>query len=88
MPNTDARTSGRSQTTETQRMEFMMGVADDAKETVRSAARKVTRAVEDSADRVKDKADEIRATAKLKAAETELDSVSHRNRAKKSLRGD
>lgn len=65
-----------------------MGVINDAKETVRSAARKATRAVEDGVDRAKDKADEIKATVKLKAAETELDSVSHRNRAKKSLRDD
>lgn len=64
-----------------------MGVVDDAKEATRSAARKAVRAVEDGGDRVKDKADEIKATAKLKAAEAELDSVSHRNRAKTSLRG-
>lgn len=63
-----------------------MGIFDDAKDTARSAARKATRVAEDSADRAKDKADEIRAKAKVRSAETELNSVSHRNHAKESLR--
>jgi len=65
-----------------------MGFTDDAKETVRSAARKATRAVEDRVDRVKDKAAEVEADMKVKEAEAERASVSHRNRVKESLRED
>jgi len=59
---------------------------DDAKDTARSGARAATRAVEDGVDRVKDKADEVVADAKVKKAEAERDSVSHRNRAKEGMR--
>lgn len=83
-----AAAAASSRITATRRMELIMGVVDDAEDTARSAAREATRTVEDSVDRVKDKADEITAEAKVKTAEVELDSVSHRSRAKKSLRGD
>jgi hypothetical protein len=61
---------------------------NDARETARSGARKAGRAVEDGVDRVKDKVDEIAADVKVKKAEAERESVSHRNRAKKRMRGD
>ncbi|MCQ9369340.1 hypothetical protein NQ038_13535 [Brevibacterium sp. 50QC2O2] len=65
-----------------------MGILDDAKGTADAAAKKVGRAVEDGVDKLKDKADEIGAEAKVKKAEAERDSVKQRNEAKDELRED
>lgn len=63
-----------------------MGFIDDAKETAETAGRKIKDAVEDTADRIGDKIDEVKADAKVKKAEAERDSVEKRNEVKEQLR--
>lgn len=63
-----------------------MGILDDAKETAQAAAKKVGRAVEDGADKAKDKVEELKAEAEVKKAEAERDAVRARNAAKDELR--
>jgi len=63
-----------------------MGFLDDAKETAQAAAKKVGRAFEDTVDRARDKADEMKADADARRAEAEADSVRARNDAKERLR--
>ena len=65
-----------------------MGFADDAKETAETAGRKIQDAWEDTADRIGDKVDEMKADANVKKAEAERDSVEKRNELKEQLRGD
>lgn len=63
-----------------------MGFIDDAKETVKAGAEKVSREVHDGIDRAKDKIDEKKADAEVSKAEAERDSVKARNDAKEQLR--
>ncbi len=63
-----------------------MGIIDDAKDTVKTAAKKVGEEIEDGVDRVKDKVDEVRADAAVKKAEAERESVQMRNDAKERMR--
>jgi hypothetical protein len=63
-----------------------MGFTDDAKDTVDAAAKRVDRAVEDAQVHVSDKADEVTAAAKAKAAEAELAAVKAKNKAAEDLR--
>lgn len=65
-----------------------MGFMDDAKETAETAARKIKEGFQDTADKVGDKVDELKADAEVKKAEAERDSVQARNDAKEALRGD
>lgn len=58
----------------------------DAKETAAAAAQKVSRSVEDTVDRAKDKLDEVKADAGVKKAEAERDATKARNEAKENLR--
>ena len=63
-----------------------MGIADDAKETVRAAATQLGRTVDDTVDKVKDKVAEAKADINVKQAEAERESVRARNVAKEELR--
>ena len=63
-----------------------MGFLEDAKEAADSAAKKISRSVEDGVDRAKDKIDELHAEADLKKAEAERDSVRLKNEMKEDLR--
>lgn len=63
-----------------------MGILEDAKEAADSAAKKISRSVEDGVDRAKDKIDELHAEADLKKAEAERDSVRLKNEMKEDLR--
>ncbi len=65
-----------------------MGFIDDAKETAETAGRKIKDAFEDTADRIGDKIDEVKADADVKKAEAERDSVEKRNEVKEEIRGD
>jgi hypothetical protein len=65
-----------------------MGFLDDAKETAETTGRKIKDAFEDTADRIGDKVDEIKADANVKKAEAERDSVEKRNEVKENLRDD
>ena len=65
-----------------------MGFLDDAKDAAETAGRKIKEAYEDTADRIGDKVDEIKADAEVKKAEAERDSVEKRNEVKADLRGD
>lgn len=65
-----------------------MGILDNAKETVEAAAKKIGDVVEDGVDKLKDKADEVRADLDVKKAEAERDAVKARNEAKEKLRDD
>lgn len=65
-----------------------MGFMDDAKETAETAGRKIKEAFDDTADRIGDKVDEVKADADVKKAEAERDAVEKRNEAKAQLRGD
>lgn len=63
-----------------------MGFADDAKETLDAAGKKVGRAVEDAKEHISDKIDEVKADANVKKAEAERDSTKAKNDAKAKLR--
>ncbi|GAA3037754.1 hypothetical protein [Microbacterium dextranolyticum] len=65
-----------------------MGFIDDAKDAAETAGRKIKEAFEDTADRIGDKVDEVKADADVKKAEAERDSVDKRNEVKAELRGD
>ncbi len=64
-----------------------MGLIDDAEVTAQAGVTKVTRAAQDSVDRLKDDAAQAGADAKVKKAEAERDSVDRRIVAKDALRG-
>lgn len=68
--------------------ESAMGFLDDAKQTAETAGRKIKDAFEDTADRIGDKVDEVKADAEVKKAEAERDAVEKRNEVKADLRGD
>lgn len=63
-----------------------MGFIDDAKEAAETAGRKIKEGFEDTADRVGDKVDEVKADMNVKKAEAERDSVEKRNEVKEDLR--
>lgn len=65
-----------------------MGFMDDAKETAETAGRKIKDAFEDTAERIGDKVDEVKADAEVKKAEAEREAVNKRNDVKADLRGD
>ncbi|MBC9936743.1 MULTISPECIES: hypothetical protein [unclassified Leucobacter] len=65
-----------------------MGILDNAKETAEAAAKKIGDVVEEGVDKLKDKADEVRAELDVKKAEAERDAVKARNEAKEKLRDD
>ena len=65
-----------------------MGFIDDAKDAAETAGRKIKDAFEDTADRIGDKIDEVKADAEVKKAEAERDSVERRNEVKEEIRGD
>jgi hypothetical protein len=72
-----------------------MGFADDAKDALDAAGRKIGREAEDMKDRVDDKVDELKADARVKRAEadvkraeTERDVTQAKNDLKKDLRDD
>lgn len=49
-----------------------MGFADDAKDALDAAGRKIGRTVEDAKDRIEDKVDEVKADVKVKKAEADV----------------
>jgi hypothetical protein len=63
-----------------------MGILDDAKDVAETAGRKVKDAFEDTADRIGDKVDEVKAEAEVKKAEADRDRVQERNELKENLR--
>jgi hypothetical protein len=63
-----------------------MGLLDDAKDVAETAGRKVKDAFEDTADRIGDKVDEVKADAEVKKAEADRDRVQERNELKENLR--
>lgn len=72
-----------------------MGFADDAKDALDAAGRRIGREAEDMKDRVDDKVDELKADARVKRAEadvkraeTERDVTQAKNDLKKDLRDD
>jgi len=65
-----------------------MGFLDDAKDAAETAGRKIKEAYEDTADRIGDKVDEVKADHEVKKAEAERDSVEKKNEVKAELRGD
>lgn len=65
-----------------------MGIMDDAKETADAVGDKLKDAWEDTAARIDDKVDEMKADAAVKKAEAERDSVKARNDIKEQLRDD
>lgn len=65
-----------------------MGFIEDAKDAAETAARKIKDGFEDTADRIGDKVDEVKAEAEVKKAEADRDAVKKRNDVKADLRGD
>lgn len=65
-----------------------MGIADDAKDVLAAAGRKIGRAAEDAKDRVEDKVDEVKAAARVKQAEADRDVTRAKNELKEDLRDD
>ena len=65
-----------------------MGFLDDAKDAAETAARKIKEAYEDTADRIGDKVDEVKADHEVKKAEAERESVKKKNEVNAELRGD
>lgn len=63
-----------------------MGFMDDAKETAEAVGEKIKRSAHDTADRIDDKADEMKADAEVKRAEADRDRVEKRNEIKEDLR--
>jgi hypothetical protein len=63
-----------------------MGIMDDAKEVAETAGRKIKDGFEDTADRIGDKVDEVKADAEVKKAEADRDAVHKRNEVKEELR--
>lgn len=68
--------------------EERMGIADDAKDVLAAAGRKIGRAAEDAKDRVEDKVDEVKAAARVKQAEADRDVTRAKNELKEDLRDD
>ncbi len=65
-----------------------MGFLDDAKDAAETAGRKIKEAYEDTADRIGDKVDEVKADHVVKKAEAESESVKKKNEVNAELRGD
>ena len=65
-----------------------MGFLDDAKDAAETAGRKIKEAYEDTADRIGDKVDEVKADHEVEKAEAERESVEKKNEVKAELRGD
>jgi len=63
-----------------------MGVIDDAKDAAQATGKKVGEWVDDTKERVSDKAEEAKAEADVKKAESERDSVKAKNEYKENLR--
>jgi cell division septum initiation protein DivIVA len=66
--------------------EHTMGLMDDAKDVAEEAGHKMGEAAHDTKERIGDKADEMKADADVKAAETNRDSVEKKNELKDQLR--
>ena len=65
-----------------------MGFLDDAKDAAETEGRKIKEAYEDTADRIGDKVDEVKADHEVKKAEAERESVKKKNEVNAELRGD
>ena len=65
-----------------------MGFLDDAEDAAETAGRKIKEAYEDTADRIGDKVDEVKADHEVKKAEAERESVKKKNEVNAELRGD
>ena len=65
-----------------------MGFLDDAKDGAEATGKKVGEWVDDTKERISDKADEVQADAEVKRAESERDSVHAKNEYKEKLRED
>jgi len=63
-----------------------MGFLDDAKDAAEATGKKIGEAVDDTKERISDKADEAQADAKVAQAERERDSTKAKNDYKESLR--
>jgi hypothetical protein len=64
----------------------VMGLMDDAKDTAEATGKKVGEWVDDTKERISDKADEVKADADVKAAESHRDAVEAKNEYKEDLR--
>ncbi|MCU1422362.1 MAG: hypothetical protein JWN36_2013 [Microbacteriaceae bacterium] len=63
-----------------------MGLLDDAKDAAEATGKKIGETVDDTKERISDKADEARADADVKSAERERDAVHAKNEYKENLR--
>ncbi len=63
-----------------------MGLLDDAKDAAEATGKKIGEAVDDTKERISDKADEAKAEADVKSAERERDAVKAKNEYKENLR--
>lgn len=63
-----------------------MGLLDDAKDAAQATGEKIGRTVDDAKDRIGDHADEAKANADVKRAESERDATAAKNDYKEQLR--
>ncbi|TXN31013.1 hypothetical protein [Lacisediminihabitans profunda] len=63
-----------------------MGMIDDAKDAAQATGKKVGEWVDDTKERVSDKADEVQAESAVKRAEAERDATKAKNEYKENLR--
>ena len=63
-----------------------MGFLDDAKDAAEATGKKIGEAVDDTKERISDKADEAQADSKVAQAERERDATKAKNDYKESLR--
>lgn len=65
-----------------------MSFLDSAKDAAEATGKKIGEVVDDTKERISDKADEVRADAEVKKAEAERDAVHAKNEHKENLRED
>ncbi len=63
-----------------------MGLLDDAKDAAEATGEKIRRSVDDTKERISDRADEAHADADVRKAEANRESVEKKNEYKESLR--
>jgi hypothetical protein len=63
-----------------------MGLLDDAKDAAEATGKKIGETVDDTKERIGDKADEVKAESDVKSAERERDAVKAKNEYKENLR--
>lgn len=63
-----------------------MGIVDDARDAAEATGEKISRTVDDTKDRISDRADQAKADADVKSAERERDATEVKNEYKERLR--